>query len=94
MSLFENGTCAILMKPEAHLAAKARPYGRLSDSPARRDMMPARGAWSGSNSASSRSRMGEGVVASHHNDILTFEGADETGPDAQDLIVGLLGNPS
>src|SRR5262249_42400840 len=31
------------------------------------------------------------VVACHHNDILTFVSPDEVGPDAEDLVVGLLG---
>jgi len=82
--LFENGTCVILMEPEADLAAQAtallREYG------------PVRVGSSFGDFSTITLEDGHGwVVTCHHNDILTFVGPDEASPDAQDVVVGLLG---
>jgi hypothetical protein len=82
--LFESGTCVILMEPRADLVAQAtdllREYGPV-------------GAGSSFGDFSTITlEDGRGwVVTCHHNDILTFVGPDETGPDTQDVVVGLLG---
>lgn len=82
--LFENGTCVILMEPEADLAAQAtallREYG------------PVHAGSSFGDFSTITLENGRGwVVTSHHNDILTLVGPDEAGSDAEDLMVGLLG---
>jgi hypothetical protein len=82
--LFENGTCVILMEPEADLAAQAtallREYG------------PVHAGSSFGDFSTITLEDGRGsVVTCHHNDILTFVGPDECSPDAEDVVVGLLG---
>jgi hypothetical protein len=82
--LFESGTCVILMEPQADLAAQAtellREYG------------PVHAGSSFGDFSTITLEDGRGwVVTCHHNDILTFVGADEAGPDTQDVVVGLLG---
>lgn len=82
--LFENGTCVILMKPEADLAAQAiellREYG------------PVHAGSSSGDFETITLEDGRGwVVACHHNDILTFVGPDEADENAPDVMVGLIG---
>jgi hypothetical protein len=82
--LFENGTCVILMEPEADLSAQAtallREYG------------PVHAGSSFGDFSTITLADGRGwVVICHHNDILTFVGPDEADPDAQEVAVGLLG---
>ncbi|HEY1068589.1 MAG TPA: hypothetical protein VGE52_20865 [Pirellulales bacterium] len=82
--LFENGTCVILMEPEADLAAQAvallREYG------------PVHGGSSFGDFGAIALADGRGwVVTCQHNDILTFVGPDEADPDSPDVMVGLLG---
>jgi hypothetical protein len=82
--LFENGTCVILMEPEADLAAQAtallRAYG------------PVRAGSSFGDFSTITLEDGRGwVVTRHHNDILTFVGPDEVSRDAEEVVVGLLG---
>ncbi len=82
--LFENGTCVIIMEPEVDLAAQAtamlREYG------------PVHAGSSFGDFSTITLEDGRGwVVTCHHNDILTFVGPDECSPDAQDVVVGLLG---
>lgn len=83
-ALFENGTCVILMEPEADLAAQAtailREYGPVHA-----------GTSFGDFSTITLEDGGGWVVTCHHNDILTFVGPEEAGPDAADVVVGLLG---
>ena len=82
--LFENGTCVILMEPEADLAAQAtallREYG------------PVHAGSSFGDFSTITLENGRGwVVTCHHNDILTVVGRDEVSPDAMNRVVGLLG---
>jgi len=82
--LFENGTCVILMEPEADLVAQARALLR--------EFGPVHAGSSFGDFGTITLDNGRGwVVTSHHNDILTFVGQDEVSPDAEDLAVGLLG---
>lgn len=82
--LFENGTCVILMEPEADLAAQAtallHEYG------------PVHAGSSFGDFSTITLEDGRGwVVTCHHNDIFTFVGPDEANADAEDVVVGLLG---
>lgn len=82
--LFEHGTCVILMEPEVDLAAQAvallQQYG------------PVHAGSSFGDFGMIKLKDGRGwVVTCHHSDILTFVGADEAGPDASEMVVGLLG---
>lgn len=83
--LFKNGTCVILMEPEADLSAQAtalmKEWGPVHAGSSFGDFsvihLEATPGW---------------VVTSHHNDILTYVAPDELGrlnPD--DLVVGLFG---
>ncbi len=82
--LFQNGTCVILMQPEADLAGQATALLR---------------EWGPVHAGSSFGDFnvvtldnGRGwVVTCHHSDILTMVGPDEVGPDAADVMIGLLG---
>jgi hypothetical protein len=82
--LFENGTCVILMEPEADLAAQAIALLR--------EFGPVHPGSSSGDFGTITLEDGRGwVVTCHHDDILTFVGPDEVDPDAQDVVVGLLG---
>jgi hypothetical protein len=82
--LFENGTCVILMDPEADLAAQATALLR--------ELGPVHAGSSFGDFTTITLDNGRGwVVACHHNDILTFVGPDEVSSGAGDLVVGLLG---
>lgn len=82
--LFENGTCVILMAPEADLAAQATALLR--------EFGPVHAGSSFGDFSTITLENGRGwVVTCHHNDILTFVGPDEASPDAPDVMVGLLG---
>jgi hypothetical protein len=83
--LFKNGTCVILVEPEADLSAQA---------------LALMEEWGPVHAGSSAGDFGTidltnapgWVVTSHHNDILTYVAPDEVGqPDPTDLVVGLLG---
>lgn len=82
--LFENGTCVILMEPEADLVAQA--VALLQE------FGPVHAGSSAGDFTTITLDNGRGwVVACHHNDIPTFVGPEEVSPDAEDLMVGLLG---
>lgn len=83
--LFKNGTCVILIEPEADLSGQAVAlmkewgpvYGGCSAGDFRTITLTNAPGW---------------VVTSHHSDILTYVGPDEVGqPGATDLFVGMLG---
>src|SRR5215510_90969 len=78
--VFENGTCVILMQPEADLTSQAtallREFGPVQA-----------GSSFGDFTTITLDNDRGWVVACHHNDILTFVGPDEVGPDAEDLVV-------
>ena len=82
--LFENGTCVILMGPEADLAAQAtallREHGPVHA-----------GSSFGDFSTITLEDDRGWVVTCHHDDILTYVGPDEAGSDTTDVVVGLLG---
>ena|SRR5688500_421875 len=83
--LFENGTCVVLMEPGDDLADQAtaslREYGPVYPGSSFGDF------------ATIELEDGRGwLVTCHQNDILTYVGQDEVGPEhANDLVVGLLG---
>lgn len=82
--LFENGTCVILVQPDDDLETQAKnllaEYG------------PVHAGTSAGDFSIINLRDDPGrVVTCHHNDILTYVGADEAGDGAQDLTIGLLG---
>jgi len=82
--LFENGTCVILLEPEADLAAQATALLR--------EFGPVHAGSSFGDFSTITLEDGRGwVITCHHNDILTFVGPDEASPDAQDVVIGLLG---
>jgi hypothetical protein len=83
--LFKNGTCVILMEPEADLSAQAvalmKEWGPVHA-----------GCSAGDFGTIDLTNAPGWVVTSHHNDILTYVGRDEVGqPAANDAVVGLLG---
>jgi hypothetical protein len=83
--LFKNGTCVILMEPEADLSTQAvalmKKWGPVHA-----------GCSAGDFGTINLTNALGWVVTSHHNDILTYVGPGEVGqPDATDLVVGLLG---
>lgn len=82
--LFENGTCVILMEPKADLATQAtallQEFGPVHA-----------GSPFGDFSTITLEDDRGWVVTCHYNEILTFVGPDEVGPDAADVVVGLLG---
>jgi|SRR5579883_395205 len=82
--LFENGTCVILMEPEADLAAQAT---RLL-----REFGPVHAGSSFGDFSTITLQNNRGwVVTCHHNDILTFVAPDELEPGANEVVVGLFG---
>lgn len=82
--LFENGTCVILMNPEKDLAAQATALLKESG--------PVWPATPHGDFGTITLENGRGwVVYCHHNDILTFVGPDEVGPDSEDVVIGLYG---
>ena len=82
--LFENGTCVILMEPEADLSAQAtallKEFGPVSA-----------GSSFGDFSVITLDDGRGWVVTCHHNDILTFVGPDEVRHGAEEVAVGLYG---
>ncbi len=83
--LFENGTCVILVEPEADLVVQSvdllKEWGPVHTGTPAGDFgiinLPDELGW---------------VVTGHHNDILTFVGPEEVSSEEQnDLVVGLLG---
>ena len=82
--LFENGTCVILMEPEADLAAQATALLK--------EWGPVHAGSSFGDFGTIELEDGRGwVVTCHHNDILTFVGPDEVRPGAAEVAVGLYG---
>ena len=82
--LFANGTCVILMEPEDDLSAQAielmKEWGPVHA-----------GSSAGDFSTITLHNDAGWVVTSHHKDILTYVGSEESGDDPSDLSVGLLG---
>ena len=82
--LFANGTCVILMEPEADLQSQAvellREYGPVHA-----------GSTAGDFSAINLDNDPGWVVTCHHLDILTYVSAEDAGDNPNDLAVGLLG---
>jgi hypothetical protein len=83
--LFKNGTCVILMEPEADLSAQAialmKEWGPVHA-----------GCSAGDFGTIDLTNAPGWVVTSHHNDILTYVGPDEVAqPDASDVFIGLVG---
>ena len=82
--LFENGTCVILMEPEADLAAQATALLK--------EWGPVHAGSSFGDFGTIELEDGRGwVVTCHHNDILTFVGPDEVRHGAEEVAVGLYG---
>jgi hypothetical protein len=83
--LFKNGTCVILVEPEADLSAQAIALMR--------EWGPVHAGCSAGDFGTVELEHAPGwVVTSHHNDILTYVGPDEVGQsEPGDLAVGLLG---
>lgn len=84
-ALFANGTCVILMEPEADLAAQAtellKEWGPVQVATPSADFnvihLADAPGW---------------VVTCHHKDILTYVGPDEfPSPEPSEVVVGLLG---
>jgi hypothetical protein len=83
--LFKNGTCVILMEPEADLSVQAvalmKEWGPVHA-----------GCPAGDFGTIELTNAPGWVVTSHHNDILTYVGTDEINEaDPSDLVVGLFG---
>ncbi len=83
--LFKNGTCVILMEPEADLAPQAvalmKEWGQVYP-----------GCSAGDFGTIDLDNAPGWVVTSHHNDILTYVGPEEVGAESlSDLVVGLIG---
>lgn len=83
--LFKNGTCVILVEPEADLSAQAlaliKEWGPVQA-----------GCSAGDFGTIGLTNAPGWVVTSHHNDILTYVAPEEVGqPSPSDLVVGLLG---
>jgi hypothetical protein len=82
--LFQNGTCVVLVKPEADLAAQAtaimKEWGPVhAGSPA------------GDFSVVTLAEQPGWVVTCHHPDVLTYVGPDEVGADPSEVLIGLVG---
>jgi hypothetical protein len=81
--LFKNGTCVILMEPQADLSAQAtalmKEWGPVHA-----------GSSAGDFGTITLDQSAGWVVTSHHNDILTYVGPDETS-GTEDVVIGLLG---
>jgi len=83
-ALFSNGTCVILMQPEADLRRQAvemmKTYGPVHAGTPAEDFsiinLDDDPGW---------------VVTSHHPDILTYVSPDEVTEQSNDLVIGLLG---
>ena len=86
--LFENGTCVILMEPEADLAAQATALLR--------EWGPVHAGSSFGDFSTIKLEDGRGwVVTCHHNDILTYVGPDEVGAGRRsDVLSGCWAGPS
>ena len=82
--LFGNGTCVILMRPQADLAEQARELLR--------EWGPVQAGTPSGDFATIELDAGGWAVTGHHNDILTYVGPDEfESEDPGDMLVGLLG---
>ena len=82
--LFENGTCVILMNPEADLRQQANELMR--------EWGPVRaGTPAGDFSVIELPQHPGWVVTCHHPDILNYVSPDEVEAGASDVIIGLLG---
>lgn len=82
--LFANGTCVILMQPEADLATRATALLR--------EFGPVHAGTSSSDFNTVTLENGRGwVVTCQYNDILTYVGPDEAPPNAEDWVVGIRG---
>jgi hypothetical protein len=83
-ALFSNGTCVILMQPEADLKRQAlelmKTYGPVHS-----------GTPAGDFSVITLEDDPGWVVTSHHPDILTYVSPDEVADQSSDLVIGLLG---
>jgi hypothetical protein len=83
-ALFSNGTCVILMRPEADLRRQAlemmKTYGPVHA-----------GAPAGDFSVITLDDDPGWVAPSHHPDILTYVFPDEVDQQSNDLVIGLLG---
>lgn len=81
--LFKNGTCVILMEPQADFSAQAialmKEWGPVHA-----------GSSAGDFGTIALDQLPGWVVTSHHNDILTYVGPDETS-GTEDVVIGLLG---
>ncbi len=81
--LFENGTCVILMEPQAVLSAQAtalmKEWGPVHA-----------GSSAGDFGTITLDQAAGWVVTSHHNDILTYVGPAEMS-STDDVVIGLLG---
>ncbi|MBU6302004.1 MAG: hypothetical protein KGS60_10650 [Verrucomicrobia bacterium] len=81
--LFRNGTCVILMKPAADLAAQAKTLLR--------EFGPVHSSSTFGDFSTIELNNGRGwVVTSHHPDILTLVGPDEA-MSTSDMLIGLQG---
>lgn len=82
--MFRNGTCVILMQPEADLAEQARrvlaEWGPVHIGSPAADF-----------SVITLDNDSGWVVTGHHPDVLNFVGRDEMPGDATDLLIGMLG---
>ena len=82
--LFENGTCVILMEPEDDLSAQSFELIKV--------WWPVNAGSSAGDFSTITLEIKTGwVVNSHHNEILTYVGLEESGDNPSDLSVGLLG---
>jgi hypothetical protein len=83
-ALFSNGTCVILMQPEADMRRQAvemmKTYGPVHA-----------GGPAGDFSIITLDDDPGWVVTSHHPDILTYVSPDEVAGQSNDLVIGLLG---
>lgn len=83
-ALFSNGTCVILMQPEADMRRQAvemmKTYGPVHA-----------GGPAGDFSVITLDDDPGWVVTSHHPDILTYVSPDEVAEQSNDLVIGLLG---
>ena len=83
-ALFSNGTCVILMQPEADVRRQAvemmKTYGPVHA-----------GGPAGDFSVITLDEDPGWVVTSHHPDILTYVSPDEVAEQSNDLVIGLLG---
>lgn len=82
--VFEEGTCVILMQPEADLVAQAKAilseYGSVYV-----------GSPAGDFSVIRLTDFPGWVVTGHHADMLNYVAPEDVNADASDLIIGMLG---